>query len=488
MTVRVRYAPSPTGLLHVGGARTALFNWAWARRHEGAFVLRVEDTDRSRSTEESERSILEAMEWLGMDWDEGPGVEGPYGPYRQSERAERHQEFCDRLLGEGKANRCFCDAERITALREEQRAKKENPRYDGRCRDLDAATAAERAAAGEASTVRFRVPEGETRFTDHVRGDVSFQNVEVDDWVMVRSDGSPTYNFVVVCDDADMEITHVLRGEEHLVNTPKQVLLYEALGLEAPEFGHLPLMLGADKKKLSKRTGHTSVQVYRDLGYPRDAVINFLCLQGWALDGETEVFSIDELVKNFEVRDVSKGGAVFDPEKFLWLAGEYLREEEPAVCAAHCAPYLIDAGLMTAEELEERGDWFTDVVRGMQERIRLYSELPEKIAFLFAGDEDLAYDEKAEENAKKHEGRIEVLEAVRDGLLPMLASGADAAALSGAGKALLAEREWKFPALGQPLRCALTGQAGGPDLFDVLIWLGPERARTRLESAMTRLS
>ena len=475
-------------MLHVGGARTALFNWAWARKHGGVFVLRVEDTDRERSTQESERSILEAMRWLGMDWDEGPERGGAHGPYRQSERLERHLELCGRLLDEGKAYRCFCGAERIAALREEQRAKKENPRYDGLCRELDAGEAAERAAAGEACTVRFRVPEGETSIEDMVRGKVSFQNIEVDDWVMLRSDGSPTYNFVVVCDDADMEISHVLRGEEHLVNTPKQVLLYEALGLEAPEFAHLPLMLGSDKKKLSKRTGHTSVQVYRDLGYPRDAVVNFLCLQGWALDGETEIFGVDQLVEAFELRDVSKGGAVFDADKFLWLAGEYLRKEEPGVCAAHCAPFVIEAGLITAEELEERGAWFSDVVRGMQERIRLYSELPEKIAFLFAGDEDLTYEEKAEENARKHEVREEVLTAVRDGLLPMLEGGADAAVLAEAGKALLAEKGWKFPALGQPLRCALTGQAGGPDLFDVLVWLGPERARIRLESALARLS
>jgi glutamyl-tRNA synthetase len=366
-------------------------------------------------------------------------------------------------------------------------ANKQNPRYDGRCRGLSAADSAARAAAGEAFAVRFRVPEGETRFTDHVRGDVSFQNIEVDDWIMLRSDGSPTYNFVVVCDDADMKITHVLRGEEHLVNTPKQVLLYEALGLDVPEFGHLPLMLGADKKKLSKRTGHTSVQIYRDLGYPRDAVINFLCLQGWALDGETEVFTLDELIKNFEVRDVSKGGAIFDAEKFQWLAGEYLRKESPAECAAHCAPHVIEAGLMSAEDIAARSGWFEQVVAGMQERIRLYSELPEKIAFLFEEDGTVTYDDKALKNAKKHEVRGEVLLAVLENVIPMLEDGASASALSEVAKAMLAEKGWKFPALGQPLRCALTGQAGGPDLFDVLVWLGPESARARIESAIKRL-
>jgi glutamyl-tRNA synthetase len=473
-------------MLHVGGARTALFNWAWARRHGGAFVLRIEDTDKERSTEESERSILEAMEWLGMDWDEGPGVGGPFGPYHQTQRVERHLELSAKLLEEGKAYRCFCGSERITALREEQMANKQNPRYDGRCRGLSLADSAAKAEAGEEFAVRFRVPTGETGFTDHVRGDVNFQNVEVDDWIMLRSDGSPTYNFVVVCDDADMKITHVLRGEEHLVNTPKQVLLYQALGLDVPEFGHLPLMLGTDKKKLSKRTGHTSVQIYRDLGYPRDAVLNFLCLQGWALDGETEVFSVDELIKNFEVKDVSKGGAIFDAEKFQWLAGEYLRQETPAECAAHCAPYVIEAGLMSAEELADRSAWFEQVVAGMQERIRLYSELPEKIAFLFEADDALSYDEKALKNAKKHEVRGDVLAAVLENLLPMLEEGVSASALSEAGKAMLSEKGWKFPALGQPLRCALTGKAGGPDLFDVLIWLGAESSRARIESAIKR--
>jgi glutamyl-tRNA synthetase len=284
--VRVRFAPSPTGRLHVGGARTALFNWAWARRNGGSFVLRIEDTDARRSLAEHEAEILDGLRWLGTDWDEGPDVGGPHAPYRQSERRARHVEFAERLLAEGRAYRDFAPP----PPEPDPDAASDAPTYRasayrGADRDLDPSVAAERAAAGEACVVRFKVPEGRTAFRDLVRGDVSFDNAEVDDWVMLRTDGLPTYNLVVVCDDVDMRITCVLRGEEHLVNTPKQLLLYEALGAPPPSFGHLPLMLGTDKKKLSKRTGDTALEDYRDKGYPAPAVLNFLALQGWDLDG-----------------------------------------------------------------------------------------------------------------------------------------------------------------------------------------------------------
>ncbi|MEC7232881.1 MAG: glutamate--tRNA ligase, partial [Planctomycetota bacterium] len=318
--LRLRIAPSPTGSVHLGLCRTALFNWAYARGRGGAFVLRIEDTDRTRSTAESEAAILEGLRWLGIDWDEGPEVGGPHGPYRQSERVVGHTETVQRLVEAGYAYRCFCSAERLTELREGQEKRKETPRYDGRCRDLDPAESARRAAAGEEFTVRFRVPEGATVFEDLVRGSVRFDHGEIDDWIMLRRDGSPTYNFVVVCDDVDMRISHVFRGEEHLVNTPKQILLYEALGEAAPRFGHLPLMLGTDRKKLSKRTGDTALGDYVAKGYPRDAITNFLCLQGWALDGETEVFDMATFVERFDIVDVQKAGAVFDPDKFRWLA------------------------------------------------------------------------------------------------------------------------------------------------------------------------
>jgi glutamyl-tRNA synthetase len=486
--VRVRFAPSPTGKLHIGGARTALFNWAFARHRGGKFILRIEDTDPERSTKEFEIAILEGLRWLGIEWDEGPDIGGAYGPYHQTQRIDRHRAAAQKLLQSGAAYRCFCTHERLEKLREEQALRKEKPAYDGLCRNVPVAEAEKRASAGEPFVVRFRVPDGETRFTDHVRGDVAFHNREVEDWVMVRSDGNPTYNFVVVCDDVDMRISHVLRGEEHLINTPKQVLLYQALGARAPEFGHLPLMLGTDRKKLSKRTGDTALQDYRDRGFPRDAVVNFLCLQGWALNGKTELFSVDELVQNFDIQDVNKAGAVFDMDKFLWLAGEYMRRDSLEHVADMCAPYVVTAGLMSADELRARRDWYLAVVAGEKERIRTYSELPQRIAYLFADDAHVAFEPDAEKNARKHAARAATLRDFSEWLRPRIEKGIDAARLRTEGKQWVQEHGLKMPELFQPLRCALTGQSGGPDLYDVMSWLGPERALRRIEIGIARLS
>ncbi len=488
MTTRLRFAPSPTGSLHIGGARTALFNWAFARREGGVFVLRVEDTDRQRSTPEFEEAILDGLRWLGLDWDEGPGVGGPFGPYRQTERFDRYREIAERLLEQGAAYRCFCTPERLEAVREAQRAAGETPAYDKTCRDLDRATSDARAAAGEPFVLRFRVPEeGETVVRDLVTGDVTFQNKEVDDWIMVRADGTPTYNFCVVCDDTHMQITHVLRGEEHLTNTPKQVLLFEALGLEPPLYAHLPLMLGTDGKKLSKRTGDTALQDYRDKGYPPEAVANFLCLQGWGLDETTTVFSLEELIANFHPKDVRRGGSIFDVDKFQWLAGEYLRAEPIPQLASRCAPYVAKAGLATEAELEERAAWFEAVVASERERIKLYSELPARIAYLFQADDEVVYEEKAEKNAKKHEDRVAILTDFLAWLEPRF-EAYDAEATRAAGRDWVGERGIKFPVLFQPLRCALMGAAGGADLFDVIGLLGPERTRARIHAACERLA
>jgi len=486
--VRLRFAPSPTGNLHIGGARTALFCWAHARRHGGTFVLRIEDTDRERSTDEYERAILDGLRWLGIDWDEGPRVGGPFGPYRQTERFDRYREVAEALLEKGVAYRCFCPTERLSELRERQMQAGETAAYDGRCRDLDPEEARARAEAGEASVIRFRVPEGKTSFRDHIRGDVTFDNAEVDDWIMVRTNDSPTYNFVVVCDDSDMRISLVMRGEEHLTNTPKQVLLYRALGLETPDFAHLPLMLGTDGKKLSKRTGDTALQDYREKGYPPEAVLNFLCLQGWALDDRNDLFSIDELVRNFDPADVGKGGAIFDPEKFLWMAGEYIHADEVDRVADRGAPFMIAAGLMTEEEIAGRRPWYVEAVALAQERIRRYAELPERLAWLFAPDDDVPFAKKAVKNARKHEGFAETLAAYLEWLRPRLEAGEGAEALREASRGGREERGLKLPALFQPLRCVLTGEPGGPDLFDVMRVLGPERALRRIEGGLERLS
>ena len=486
--VRVRFAPSPTGKLHIGGARTALFNWAYARRFGGKFLLRIEDTDPERSTKEFEVAILEGLRWLGLDWDEGPDVGGPHAPYHQSHRIERHKQLAQELFAKGHAYRCFCSRERLEKLNEELTARKERLAYDGLCRRLPASETAARVAAGEPYVLRFAVPKGQTRFTDHVRGDVVFDNVEVEDWVMVRSDGNPTYNFVVVCDDVDMEITHVFRGEEHLVNTPKQVLLYQAFGRAIPEFGHLPLMLGTDRKKLSKRTGDTALQDYRDKGYPKEAIVNFLCLQGWALNGTQEVFSIDDLVKHFDIKDVSKAGAIFDLDKFTWLAGEYVRRDTVEHLAAMCAPFVVRAGHMTEAQIAAKREWFLAIVAGEKERFHTYSEFANRIAYLFVDDDKLPYDEAAEKNARKQEARVATLRAYLAWLRPRIENGIDPASLRDAGKQWVADAGLKMPALFQPLRCALTGLAGGPDVYDIMSWLGRERTLRRLELAIERLA
>ncbi|MBI1382552.1 MAG: glutamate--tRNA ligase [Planctomycetaceae bacterium] len=486
--LRVRFAPSPTGKLHVGGARTALFNWAFARRHGGTFLLRIEDTDRERSKPEYERAILEGLSWLGIQWDEGPDVGGPYGPYRQMERSAQHVAAARELEAKGAAYRCFCTTERLDALREAQAAKREKPGYDGLCRAIPRAEAERRVAAGEPAVLRFRVPEGHTQFVDLIRGDVTFQNAEVDDWVMVRTDGAPTYNFVVVCDDSAMAITHVLRGEEHLTNTPKQVLLYHALGYQVPRFGHFPLMLGTDGKKLSKRTGDTALEDYRDKGFPKEAVLNFLCLQGWALDGKTEVFGVEDLVANFDPTQVSKAGSIFDIQKFLWLSGEYIRRDSLESVADHCAPHVVAKGWLSASELQSKREWYLAAVATEKERIHTYAELAERIAYLFAPDDALVFDDKAEANGRKQLGDGNLVKGYVAWLTPQLAKGVEAAALRDATKAWMAERGAKFPALFQPLRCALTGEAGGPDLFDVMALLGPERTLARIESGIRRLS
>jgi glutamyl-tRNA synthetase len=475
-------------MLHIGGARTALFNWAYARRHGGAFLLRIEDTDPERSTREYERAILEGLRWLGLDWDEGPDVGGPHGPYRQSERFERYRAVARELLDAGRAYRCFCSTERLDEVRTGQEARKERIAYDRLCAGISPEAAKARVAAGEKAVVRFHTPQGQTRFVDHIRGDVSFENTEVDDWVMLRSDGSPTYNFCVVVDDVDMRITHVLRGEEHLVNTPKQVLLYRALGAEPPEFGHLPLMLGTDGKKLSKRTGDTALQDYRDAGYPREAVVNFLCLQGWALDGSTEVFGVRELVERFEIKDVQKAGAIFDLDKFRWLAGEYIRRMTPEALADACAPFVVAASLATAEQLAARRAWFVEVAKSEQARIHVYSELPPRIAYLFQPDDAVAWADDALAAVRKHPQASATLDAFRAWLAPRVERGVDAAELRESSKKWAQERGLKLPAFFQPVRLALCGVVNGADLFEIMALLGPAAVLARLEHGSARLA
>jgi nondiscriminating glutamyl-tRNA synthetase len=474
--IRVRFAPSPTGMLHVGGARTALFNWAFARRHGGRFILRVEDTDRERNSEASLRSILDSMRWLGLDWDEGPEVGGDFGPYFQSERTARHQEAVARGLAEGWLYRCFAVAETVEAQREEARAAKRNWRFDADSRALTAAEAEARAAAGEAHVLRFRVPDGESIVVaDHIRGEVVFRSEEVEDWVAVRSDGNPTYNFVCAIDDADMAISHVIRGEEHLVNTPKQVLLFQALGLPVPDYAHVPLILGADGKKLSKRTGDTALGDYIAKGYPPAAMFNFLGLLGFAIDDQTDVFSPEEMVAAFELKRISKAGAIFDPDRLHWLCGEYLRRMTVPELTDAALPFLAAAGLVEGEPAGEERAWLEQLLAAFQPRLTLLADLPEQAATYFAAA--ATPDEKA--------GKALAGEEV-PGLLAAMAAALEAEAawppadLMGLAKGVAGEAGVGLGKLMKPMRAALTGSLGGPELVDIVGLLGRERVLARL--------
>src|SRR6186713_310773 len=346
--MRLRFAPSPTGQLHVGNARTALFNWLLARGRGGVLVLRIEDTDTERSTRQSEQSILADLKWLGLDWDEGPDVGGPHGPYRQSERVDLYATTVNEWLGNGRAYRCFCTPDRLEADRQAALAAGLPPKYGGRCRDLPAAEVADRIANGEAAAIRFRIPERrDVTFNDIVRGTVTFSTDVIGDPVIVRSDGRPAYNFAVVVDDVQMAITHVIRGEDHISNTPRQVLMYEALGAKPPAFAHLSLVLGPDHAPLSKRHGATSVAEFRERGYLPEALVNYLALIGWSPGGGDELLPLDELARRFSLGGVSHSAGVFDEEKLAWANRHYLKLAEPVRLAALVVRYLRKTGLAT---------------------------------------------------------------------------------------------------------------------------------------------
>jgi len=476
--VRVRFAPSPTGKLHLGGARTALFNWAFARRHQGVFLLRIEDTDTERNSEESLQSILASMRWLGLDWDEGPEAGGDYGPYYQTQRLDQYAAAAARGLEEGWLYRCFTPPAEIEEQREAARAAEQNWRYDPRSRELSRAESERRSAAGETHVLRMRVPDGVTvRIPDHVRGEVNFASEQVEDWVAMRFGGMPTYNFACVVDDAAMQISHVLRGEEHLANTPKQSLLYRALGLPEPEYAHVPLILGQDGKKLSKRTGDTAVEDYRTKGFPPEALFNFLCLLGFSIDDKTTVFNSEELVAHFDLHRLQKGGAIFDPEKLHWLCGEYLRRDGAAALAERALPWMQAAGLASAAPEEAERARLEEIAAAFLPRVTLYGDLPSQSAFLFA--EELNPDDAARAALAAPDASA-ALHAAAEAIA---AADWPIADLKAVLQAAAAAAGLKFGALMKPLRAALTGSLGGPELADVVRLLGRERALARLRAA-----
>ncbi|MEW6547260.1 MAG: glutamate--tRNA ligase [Bacillota bacterium] len=481
--VRVRFAPSPTGELHIGGARTALFNWLFARHHGGRFILRMEDTDLKRSREELVRPMLEAFRWLGIDWDEGPEVGGPYGPYFQSQRLELYAAHAARLLQSGHAYRCYCTPEELAARREEALARGLPPRYDRRCRDLSPAQQDALAREGRRPVLRLKMPlEGVTVVRDLIRGEVAFEHAVLDDWVLVKSDGMPTYNFACVVDDATMHITHVIRGEEHLSNTPKQVILYQALGYPIPEFAHLPMILAPDRSKLSKRHGATSVHEYRERGYLPDALVNYLATLGWSPEGGEEIVSREEMIRQFSLERVSKSAAIYDNEKLTWMNAQYLRMAPPAQLVEWALPFWRQAGLLPDRDPEpEVRRWLEGIMLAMRERVRTLAEVPEATRYFFR--DDFAYDEKGVAKHFSRPGVADLLEAARERVRAV--PGWDAAAIEHCYRSLAEERGVAAAQVIHPTRLALTGRTVGPGLFDIMALLGREETVARLDRAIS---
>lgn len=466
--VRVRFAPSPTGFLHIGGVRTALFNWLFARQQQGTFILRIEDTDQSRSTDESIQAIIQGMKWVGLDWDEGP--------FRQTERMDLYRGHAMKLLEKGHAYWCVCKAEELEARRKEAEVKGLSPRYDGRCRNLGIASPPSEAA------LRFKAPrEGQIVVDDLIKGAITFDNSAADDLIILRSNGYPTYNFSVVVDDALMRITHVVRGDDHLTNTPRQIPIFEALGFTVPRFGHLPMILGSDKTRLSKRHGATSVMAYKDMGYLPDAMVNYLVRLGWS-HGDQELFTRQELIEKFSWDHVQTSAAVFNPDKLLWLNAEYIKTSPAQQVAQALVPLLDQAGLK--KDVEGVSDeWLAQLVVLVKERAKTLVDMVEWVKPYFGQVAPLE-----EEAAKKF------LTQAMAPLLQKLVTRFEAfptfskQTWEESFKKLVEEEGIKMGALAQPVRVALTGRTASPGLFEVMEVLGRDRTLSRLRDGIERAS
>lgn len=479
MEIRVRFAPSPTGPLHIGGARSALFNYLWARNNKGTFIVRSEDTDLERSSRESEHNILEALRWLNIQWDEGIEVGGELGPYRQTDRLALYREYTKKLLDGGHAYYCYCSEEELDRERQALIAKGETPRYLGKCRYLTAQQRAVLETEGRKPVVRFRVPEAQAiHINDQVRGDVVFDSDGIGDYVLVKSDGIPTYNFAVVVDDVTMKITHVIRGEEHLSNTPRQVLIYQALGLPVPEFAHVSLILNTEGGKMSKRDGDTAVLDYQKKGYLPEAIVNFIAMLGWAPSGEEEFYTLDELAEVFSLDRVSKSPAVFDLQKLNYINAHYIKAAAPERLAELALPYVGEMGILPrGGRSDKQQQWFIGFIEAIQEKISHMAEVKDFVHYFYG--------------AVPLEPVGEALEVLRGEQVPGVLrlfweKIQEVELLSGATVKVLLKQMTKELKLGgklvyMPVRVALTGQMHGPELYDVIPLLGRKNVLKRLE-------
>jgi glutamyl-tRNA synthetase len=478
-TPRLRFAPSPTGYLHVGGARTALFNWLYAKRYGGQFLLRIEDTDKERSTEASTRAIFEGLTWLGLDWNEEV--------VHQGANLERHRADVQNLLDSGHAYRCFCTSVQLDEMRREAESRRQAFKYDRRCYRLDPAEVERRVAAGEPHVVRFLMPEGETSWDDLVHGRITFPNRDIGegDFIVLRSDGTPIYNMAVVSDDIAMRITIVMRGDDHISNTPKQILLYEALGAELPQFAHLPMIHGLDGKKLSKRHGATAVGDYQHLGILPEAMVNFLALLGWSPGHDIEVMTVDDMVRLFSSEGLLRKAAVFDPLKLEWMNGQHLMLMPAERLEPRVTPAIVRAGLATADELAARRDWYLALLDLLRVRARTIDDIVRQAEPYFR--DEIVYDQDAvAKQWKDRPGTAELLAAVRERLAALASWTPDA--MEEALRGLADVRGVAAGKLFQPLRVALTGVSVSPGIFDVLALLGRERSLQRISQALVRLN
>lgn len=478
--VRVRYAPSPTGHLHIGGARTALFNYLFAKHYNGTFVVRIEDTDIERNVEGGEASQLDNLRWLGIIPDESVDIGGPYAPYRQTERLDIYKKHAEELLERGLAYKCFCTPEELEASREAQRAKGiAAPTYDGKCRHLTKEEIAEKEAQGIPYTIRFKVPENVTyKFNDMVRGEVSFESKDIGDWVIMKANGIPTYNFAVVLDDHYMDITHVFRGEEHLSNTPKQMMIFDAFGWEYPEFGHLTIIVNENHKKLSKRDESIIqfISQYKELGYLPEAMFNFFALLGWSPEGEEEIFTKEQLIEMFDEKRLSKSPSMFDRNKLTWMNNQYIKKLSLEEVVELALPHLQKAGLLPEELNEEQKEWATKLIGLYHNQMSYGAEIVE-LSSLFFKDE-VEYDEEAQE-VLGWEHIKEVVSSFKQQLVSL--ETFDAPSIKAALKAVQKETGYKGKNLFMPIRVVTTGQTRGPDLASTIELVGKEKVLARLE-------
>ncbi len=483
-TVRVRYAPSPTGYPHVGNIRTALFNWLFAQHCGGSFIVRIEDTDVTRKIEGAVETILGSLRWLGLDWDEGPEVGGKYAPYFQSQRLEIYHKAAERLISQGDAYYCYCSTQRLEEMRAEQVRHKQPPGYDRHCRDLSQEERTKREAEGIIPVVRFRTPlEGQTRFSDLIWGEVVFENNTIDDLVLLKSDGYPTYHLANVVDDHLMEISHVLRAEEWLSSTPRHLLMYKAFGFEPPQFAHLPMILGADRAKLSKRHGTVSITEYREQGYLPEAMVNFLALLGWSLDDRTELLSRQELINSFSLERVSRTAAIFNRDKLNWMNGVYIRSLTAEEFFEAVQPYLM-MDRVAGETLISDEQYVRDVLPLIQERARTLTEVAELAQFFFCDELDYDTNLLIGKNMSR-ESTTQALKVAQQRLAELEVF--DAESLEAVLRPLAVELGLKTGQLFGVLRVVTTGRTAAPPLFQTMAVLGKERCLRRIEAALNVL-